>query len=72
MRKKRKKKNVLAVDPPKKASIADIEALLSREEEKPIRILPNGEIRADKGRIPKASNKPLTMRENLGGEYAYA
>jgi len=53
------------------SKIDELEALLNSEEETPIQILPNGEIR----QIGKATNadmgnkKPLTMRENLGGEY---
>ncbi len=53
------------------SKIDELEALLNSEEETPIQILPNGEIRE----IGTATNsdmgnkKPLTMRENLGGEY---
>lgn len=53
------------------SKIDELEALLNSEEDTPIQILPNGEIR----RIGTATNsdmgnkKPLTMRENLGGEY---
>ncbi len=53
------------------SKIDELEALLNSEEDTPIQILPNGEIRE----IGKARNsdmgnkKPLTMRENLGGEY---
>lgn len=55
----------------KKPTIEELEAILDREEEIPIEILPNGEIRA----IGQTSTdelggmKPLTMREDLGGEY---
>lgn len=55
----------------KKPTIEELEAILDREEEIPIEILPNGEIRA-KGQTSTdelAGKKPLTMRENLGGEY---
>ena len=54
-----------------KASIDDLERLLNSEEDTPIQILPNGEIRE----VGQASNseigtkKPLTMKEDLGGEY---
>ena len=54
-------------------TIAELEAILEQEEETPIEILPNGEIRAQ----GQASNselggkKPLTMREDLGGEYGF-
>ena len=53
------------------SKIDELEALLNSEEDTPIQILPNGEIR----RIGTATNsdmgnkKPLTMLENLGGEY---
>jgi hypothetical protein len=53
------------------SKIDELERLLNSEEDVPIQILPNGEIRqlgqataADMG-----GKKPLTMRENLGGEY---
>ena len=53
------------------SKIDELEKLLNSEEDTPIQILPNGEIRE----IGTATNsdmgnkKPLTMRENLGGEY---
>jgi hypothetical protein len=56
----------------KPMSIDDLEKLLNAEtlwEESTIEILPNGEIRR-KGDSDKLGIKPLTMRENLGGEYA--
>jgi hypothetical protein len=53
------------------SKIDEMERLLNSEEDTPIQILPNGEIRqigqatsADMG-----NKKPLTMKENLGGEY---
>jgi hypothetical protein len=52
-------------------SIDDLERLLNSEEDTPIQILPNGEIR-EVGRASTAEmgvKKPLTMKENLGGEY---
>ena len=45
------------------------ERMLNREEDVPIEILPNGTIR----RVKKRGRKPpkiLTLKENLGGEYA--
>ena len=55
----------------KTSKIDELERLLNAEEDTPIQILPNGEIReiggatsADMGNM-----KPLTMREDLGGEY---
>lgn len=56
----------------KRPTIAELEAILDSEEEVPIEILPNGEVRA-RGTTSQAelgSRKPLTLRENLGGEYA--
>ena len=54
-----------------KPTIEELEAILDREEEVPIEILPNGEIRArGQTNSSEISGKtPLTMRENLGGEY---
>jgi len=54
-----------------KPTIDQLEAILANEEEVPIEILPNGEVRA-KGQTSAAElggKKPLTMREDLGGEY---
>jgi hypothetical protein len=52
-------------------SITELEAILDSEEEVPIEILPNGEIRAKgaSNTLDLAGRKPLTMREDLGGEY---
>lgn len=49
--------------------------LLEQDEDVPIRILPNGEIVEAPGPEVKSAHtgqkmKPLTMREDLGGEYA--
>jgi hypothetical protein len=55
----------------KKPTIQELERLLNTEEDTPIQILPNGEIRAvgQASTSDLAGKKPLTMRENLGGEY---
>ncbi len=55
----------------KRPTIAELEAILEQEEEVPIDILPNGEVRARGTTQPAelGGRKPLTMRENLGGEY---
>ena len=53
------------------SKIDELEKLLNSEEEVPIQILPNGEIR-QVGRATATetgTKKPLTMKENLGGEY---
>lgn len=58
----------MAESPTKRLSIDELERLLQRDDEQAIEILPNGEIRE----IPEGDGRPkvLTMRENLGGEYA--
>ena len=57
---------------PTKPTIHELERLLEAEEDTPIEILPNGEIRARGGSdaAERGHKKPLTMREDLGGEYA--
>ena len=56
----------------KKLTISQIEALLEKEEVE-IEILPNGEVRClGGGELEDLMLKPITMRENLGGEYAKA
>ena len=53
-----------------KPTIYELEQILDAEEDTPIEILPNGEIRAlGKGSADLGGGKPLTMREDLGGEY---
>jgi len=55
----------------KRPTIAELEAILEKEDEVEIEILPNGEVRA-KGQttdMERGGRKPLTMREDLGGEY---
>ena len=54
-----------------KPSIQELEAMLDREEDQAIEILPNGEIRAagQSNWQVTGGKKPITMRENLGGEY---
>jgi len=56
---------------PQTPSIDDLERLLKSEEDTPIQILPNGEIRqvGQATASEMGSKKPLTMKENLGGEY---
>ncbi len=55
----------------KRPTIAELEAILEREEERALEILPNGEVRALNTTSPAelGGQKPLTMREDLGGEY---
>ena len=55
----------------RKPTIRELEQLLESEEDTPIEILPNGEIRARGGSdaAERGNKKPLTMREDLGGEY---
>lgn len=60
----------------RKPTIAELEALLELEEsfdeDDIIVILPNGQIQGAEGVDFEAlgKRKPITMRENLGGEYA--
>lgn len=58
----------------KKATIQELEDILNSEQTTPIKILPNGEIQHlnQNSLAELGSKKPLTMRENLGGEYAGA
>ena len=51
-------------------TIAELEEILDREEEVEIEILPNGEVRAKGQSSKETGQKPLTMREDLGGEYS--
>jgi len=53
-------------------TIAELERILENEEEVPLEILPNGEVRAQgqTAQSELAGRKPLTMREDLGGEYS--
>ncbi len=56
----------------KKPTIHELEAILEEEEDSPIEILPNGEVRALGGSdaLERGYRKPITMREDLGGEYS--
>ncbi len=65
-------------DPQGRTKIEQLEYLLDSElkwgdEQIDIEILPNGEIRQlgnhDTSELKKGAAKPLTFRENLGGEY---
>jgi hypothetical protein len=52
-------------------TIAELESIFESEEQVEIDILPNGEVRA-RGTTSShelGGKKPLTMREDLGGEY---
>ena len=53
-------------------SISELEAILQHEDEVEIEILPNGEVRAKNATTvtDRGGRKPLTMKEDLGGEYA--
>jgi len=55
-------------------TIAELEAILDKEEDVEIEILPNGEVRAlgQSSLQERGGRKPLTMREDLGGEYGAA
>lgn len=55
----------------RKPTIHELEKILDSEEDTPVEILPNGEVRAIGGsdNVERGNRKPITMRENLGGEY---
>ena len=57
----------------RRPTISELEKLLDMEEDVPIEILPNGEIREVGGSKGEEleGKKPLTLRERLGGEYAW-
>ena len=54
-----------------KPTIKELEDILNSEETTPVKILPNGEIQPlnQNSLAELGAKKPLTMRENLGGEY---
>lgn len=52
-----------------KPTIAELEKILNSDDETPLEILPNGEIRSVSKSKRNKKIKPLTMREDLGGEY---
>ena len=56
----------------KNLTIEELERLLNTEEDANIQILPNGQIMQVGKATEKemGSKKPITFRENLGGEYA--
>lgn len=57
----------------KKPTIASLEALLKDEETTPLHIMSNGEVKAfTKKQLKAMKSKPITLKEDLGGEYAEA
>jgi len=54
-----------------KTKIQELERILNSEEETPVRILPNGDIAPanQTSGVDLGEKRPLTMKENLGGEY---
>jgi hypothetical protein len=66
---RKKKMKAPSVVAPKRPTIAELEAILNSEEDAPFEILPNGEVRAVSQEEIAKRPKPITMRENLGGEY---
>lgn len=54
-----------------KTKIQELERILNSEEETPVRILPNGDIAPanQTSGVDLGAKRPLTMKENLGGEY---
>ncbi len=56
-----------------KPTIEELERILDNEEEVEVEILPNGEIREkySSSSLNLGTRKPITMREDLGGEYSF-
>jgi len=53
----------------RRPTIEELEAILGKDDETSIEILPNGEVRVERRPLPNDSVKPITFRDNLGGEY---
>lgn len=55
----------------KKMSISELESLLKRDDDIELEILPNGEIvpKGGSDQLDLVGRRPITFRENLGGEY---
>lgn len=58
--------------PKRRPTIDELEALLNSDADVALTILPNGQIVRSAEGIDAGEMKPLTFRENLGGEYANA
>lgn len=71
---KKKRQRKTKIKRQRRMSIEDLEKLLDDDEDTPLEILPNGEVRRVGGSSDdeRGNKKPLTMREDLGGEYAQA
>jgi hypothetical protein len=52
-------------------TIAELEAILQHDDEVAVTILPNGQIVQSATGVDIGERKPLTYREDLGGEYAF-
>ncbi len=62
-----------AAQPRPKATIEELERILNSERDVAIEIGPDGSIvTRELTAEERAERKPITMRENLGGEYAFA
>ena len=55
---------------PWRPTIDELERLLASDDDVELEILPNGEVRAKGTGKKQGVPKVLTMRDNLGGEYA--
>lgn len=53
--------------PPERMTIDELEKLLQSDDEAAIEILPDGTVKRAKGE--RGKRKPLTLKQNLGGEY---
>jgi hypothetical protein len=56
----------------RRPTIEELERILKSDADMSIEILPNGEVRAVEHHPDPKAQKPITMRDNLGGEYGYA
>lgn len=54
----------------RRPTLDELEGLLKSDEDVALTILPNGEVVASAEGVDTGGRKPLTMRENPGGEYA--
>jgi len=53
----------------RRPTIEELEAILGRDDETAVDILPNGEVVVERRPRSDDNPKPLTFRDNLGGEY---
>ena len=64
--------NPMNVRMSQRMTVEELEEILLRDDDEPLEILPNGKIRRVGGSTldETGGKRPLSFRENLGGEYA--